>query len=173
MYKLMIVDDEFMARDVLKTVINENFEQVTVICEAVNGKQAIEFNRLYKPDIILMDIRIPGINGIEASRQILEEEPDVVILMISAYDEFNYIQQALDLGIKGYMLKPIKDEEVVEKINKCLKFISESRTSSNVNKKFEKTVSIIKPLIQKEIVSSIITGCFDDEEVRSLVTSRR
>lgn len=167
MYKLMIVDDELMARDVLKTVIEENFNQIAVVCEAVNGKQAIEYNRQHKPDIILMDIRIPGINGIEASRKILEEDPDTVILIITAYDEFSYIQQALDLGIKGYILKPIKDEEVAEKINKCLKCISESRMNSDFNKKFEKTVSIIKPLIQKEIVSSIITGYFDGDEVKS------
>lgn len=167
MYKLMVVDDEFMARDVLKTVIEENFSQIDVVCEASNGKQAIELYRQYKPDIILMDIRIPGINGIEASRKILEEDQDTVILIITAYDEFSYIQQALDLGIKGYILKPIKDEEVAEKINKSLKYINESRTSSDVNKRFEKTVSFIKPLIQKEIVASIITGNFDSEEVKA------
>lgn len=165
----MIVDDEPLARDVLKAIINENFNNISIVCEAINGRQAIEFNSIHNPDIILMDIRIPGLNGIEASEQILKQYPNTVILVITAYDDFNYIQQALDLGIKGYCLKPIKDEDVVDKINKCIDFISINQSNAKINKKIEKTESVVRPLIQKEIVSAFISSNFDIIEIESYI----
>ncbi len=169
MYTVMIVDDEPLARDVLKAIIYENFNNVSVVCEAINGRQAVEFSSKYEPDIILMDIRIPGINGLEASEQILKQHPNTVILVITAYDDFNYIQQALDLGIKGYCLKPIKDEDVVNKINSCIKFISINLSNAKISKKIEKTESVVRPLIQKEIVSAFISSNSDKTEIESYI----
>lgn len=170
MYKVMIVDDEPLAREVLKNIIKENFDNIHIVCEAVNGRQSIEFNREYKPDIILMDIRIPGINGIEASKQIAASSPEAVILIVTAYDDFNFVQQALDLGVKGYLLKPIKDEDVVDKINKCIKYIADNRNKGDLSKKMEETENIAVSLIRKKIVSKLMTGDFDKDEMVSYIS---
>lgn len=166
----MIVDDEPLAREVLRTIINENFNDISIVCEAVNGRQAVSLNMEHGPDIILMDMRIPGINGIEASKQIIEHSHDAVILVITAYDDFNFIQQALDLGVKGYMLKPVKDEDVVDKLNKCKKYIADNRSRGDINKIIENTENLVRPLIQKKIVSRLISGDFDRAEMSGYIS---
>ncbi len=116
MFTLMLADDEELSRYALKTLISKNFDNVTVVAEAQSGTEAVELYRKHRPDGVIMDIRIPGKNGLVASKEILYEFPDASIIICSAYDHFSYVSQALDLGIKGYMLKPIRQDEAVEKI---------------------------------------------------------
>lgn len=169
MYKLLIVDDEALARYAFRTLISKNFNNIEVVGEAESGRQAIELNRTLRPDIIIMDIKMPGINGIDASREILGEFPDRRILILTAYDNFNYIQQALHIGVKGYLLKPLKKEEVVEKINKVLQEISESKENAELKAQVEDKIKVVKPFIQKELVSAFITGAVDINEVKSYI----
>ncbi|HHV99219.1 MAG TPA: response regulator [Clostridiaceae bacterium] len=171
MYKLLIADDEALARYAFHTLISKNFNNIEVVGEAESGRQAIELNRKLQPDIIIMDIKMPGINGIDASREILSEFSDRKILILTAYDNFNYVQQALDIGVKGYLVKPVKKEEVIEKINKVLQEISEDREKIKLKAESEikDKISVIKPFIQKELVSAFITGTADVDEVKGYI----
>jgi len=116
MPSLMIVDDEPLSRLNLRALISRNFDDVTVLCEAEDGAEAVEKYFEHRPDGVIMDIRIPGISGLMASRQILEGDPRAGIVICSAYDNFSLVTQALDIGVKGYLLKPVKKDELVEKI---------------------------------------------------------
>lgn len=166
MYTLIIVDDEALARHALRTRILKNFSDIEIIGEAENGKQAIEMSRNLKPDIVVMDIKMPGINGIDASHAIINEFSDTKILMLTAYDNFNYIQQAMDIGVAGYLLKPLKSEDVINKINKVLKDIRSKRSQMDLSKEVEQKLGGIKPLIQKELISTLITGTTKSNEVK-------
>ena len=115
---VMLVDDEELSRFALRTLLSRNFADMTVVAEAETGEEAVEKYARYRPDGVLMDIRIPGINGLEASRRILAEYPKASILICSAYDSFSLVSEALDIGVKGYLLKPVKREEAVAKISK-------------------------------------------------------
>ena len=115
---VMLVDDEELSRFALRTLLSRNFNDVTVVAEAETGEEAVEQHRRHRPDGVLMDIRIPGMNGLEASRQILQEFPMASILICSAYDSFSLVSEALDIGVKGYLLKPLKRDEAVEKIGR-------------------------------------------------------
>lgn len=169
MYKLMIVDDEALARYAFQTLISKNFNDIEIICEAENGRQAIEFNRIYRPDIIVMDIKMPGINGIDASREIINEFPETNILILTAYDNFDYIQQALDIGVKGYLLKPLKKDEVVGKITKVISGLTESESKVDFKQHVDSKIKLVRPFIEKELVSAFITGSIDINEVRSYI----
>ena len=115
---VLLVDDEELSRFALRTLLSRNFSDVTVIAEAETGEEAVEKYARYRPDGVLMDIRIPGMNGLEASRRILAAHPMASILICSAYDTFSLVSEALDIGVKGYLLKPVKREEAVEKISR-------------------------------------------------------
>ncbi|NFH70727.1 response regulator [Clostridium botulinum] len=116
MLKIMIVDDEILERQALKMIIN-NSDSGRVIAEACNGREAIELDREFNPDVIIMDVKMPGIDGIKASQVIKEQNKNKIIIMITAYDDFELVRKALVLGVDDYILKPIKPTELIDTIN--------------------------------------------------------
>lgn len=167
-YRILIADDEALARYAIRTLLAKNFDNLEIIGEAENGHEVVEMNRKLKPDLVVMDIKMPGINGIDASAQILQEFPKQNILLITAYDNFDYVKQAIDLGVKGYILKPIKKEEIIEKFNKILSKIS-NEVENAKNEIIDNKIGVVKPFIEKELVSSFISGNFDTDEIKSYI----
>lgn len=169
MYKMMIVDDEYLSRYSLRALINKKFNNIEIVGEAENGRQAVEFYRRLHPEITIMDIKMPGINGIDASVEILNEFPDANILILTAYDNFEFIKRALDIGVKGYILKPVKESEVVEKINKILNNINERLNQNDFMEMVESKIKIVKPFMEDELISAFVTGNFDTVKVNNYI----
>ena len=92
MFSIMVADDEQLERRVLTSILKKNV-RVKEIIEAKNGKEALELNREFNPDIIIMDIKMPGINGIKALELIKNENPNKEIIMLTAYDDFEFIHK--------------------------------------------------------------------------------
>ncbi|WP_349406487.1 response regulator transcription factor, partial [Clostridium perfringens] len=90
MFSIMVADDEQLERRVLTSILKKNV-RIKEIIEAKNGKEALELNRELNPDIIIMDIKMPGINGIKALELIKKENPNKEIIMLTAYDDFEFI----------------------------------------------------------------------------------
>ncbi len=111
--KVVIVDDEHLARGRIARML-EDLEDVEVIGQAENGIQAIELCNVEPPDIILMDIRMPGMDGLEAARHIVEMEEPPAIIFCTAYEE--HALEAFDVQAVGYLLKPVRRED----LNKAL-----------------------------------------------------
>lgn len=102
--KVAVIDDDKLVALSLKTIL-ESTNQITVAAIGSSGKEAIEIYRLHKPDVMLMDIRMEGMNGIEAGEAILKEEPGARILYLTTFSDDEYIIKALNMGAKGYILK--------------------------------------------------------------------
>ena len=113
-YSVLIADDEMLARYSIRTLIARHFSDIQVVGEAENGRQAIEQARLHSPDIIFMDIKMPGVNGLEASKEILQSNPDTIIIILTAHDNFSYAQKALNEGVQSYLLKPFRKQQVIK-----------------------------------------------------------
>jgi two-component system, response regulator YesN len=111
--RILIADDELLERKAMKKFIQDNFRDMEVVGEAVNGRKAIELAKEMIPDIIFMDIKMPGINGLEAIEKIHAIRPKTKFILVSAYDTFDYAKQAMQFGIKDYILKPGKKEEII------------------------------------------------------------
>ena len=102
--KIIIVDDDCLVAGALKTILEVN-EDVKVLDTGSDGKQACQLYRKYKPDVLLMDIRMKEMDGLEASERILKMDPKANILLLTTFSDDEYIVKALRLGAKGYLLK--------------------------------------------------------------------
>lgn len=120
MRTIMLVDDEALSRQAIRIMLEQSIPDIHVVCEAQTGLEAVELYRQYRPDGVIMDITLPTINGLEASKQILQEFPTACIIICTAYDSFSFVSQALDIGVKSYLLKPVNGNEAVDKIKQLL-----------------------------------------------------
>ncbi|WP_126457099.1 LytR/AlgR family response regulator transcription factor [Sulfuriflexus mobilis] len=115
--RLLIVDDEALARERLRRLLGELDAGVEVVGEAANGRQAIEQAQQLQPDTILLDIRMPGMDGIEAARHLNALSPAPAIIFTTAYDE--HALAAFDANAVGYLLKPIKAARLQQSLDKA------------------------------------------------------
>lgn len=113
--RVMIVEDHFVVRVGLAAIINSQPDMET-IAEAGNGRQAVELFEQHQPDITLMDLRIPGLNGIDAIVTIIEKFPQARIIVLSTYGGDEDIFRALQAGARAYYLKDVKGQDLIEAI---------------------------------------------------------
>ena len=132
MYKIMIADDEGIAIEGLKFIIEKNFKDKCIIESAKSGREVIELSETFRPDIVFMDIRMPGINGIDAIKEIKKTQPEVKFIILTAYDKFSYAQTAVELGVLKYMNKPIDQKQVVYTLNDAMKEIDKKEDLQEV-----------------------------------------
>lgn len=111
----MVVEDHFVVRVGLAAIINSQPDMITV-AEAGNGTRAVELYREHRPDVSLMDLRIPGLNGLEAIAAIIEEFPRARIIVLSTYGGDEDIFRAFQAGARGYFLKDVKGPELINAI---------------------------------------------------------
>lgn len=131
MYKLMIVEDEPLERMALRKIVQREFYSINIVEDAKNGSEGITKAKLYHPDIILMDIRMPKTNGIEAQKKIIKFHPNVKSIILTAYSDFNYAQQAIKYGVIDYLLKPSKPDDLKKAINKAIESIQKTTSFTN------------------------------------------
>jgi two-component system NarL family response regulator len=113
--RIMIVEDHFVVREGLKAIINSQQDMATV-AEAGNGRQAVEAFEQHQPDVTLMDLRIPGLNGIDAISAIVAKNPRAHIIVLSTYGGDENIFRAFQAGARAYFLKDIKGQDLVDAI---------------------------------------------------------
>lgn len=117
--KLIICDDQALVREGLEMLLNLESD-IEVLATAENGLQAVELAAKLNPDIILMDLKMPVMNGIEATRQIKSARPDTKVLILTTYDHDDWLFDALRVGASGYLLKDAKREEIISAIRGIL-----------------------------------------------------
>ncbi|NLK98488.1 MAG: response regulator transcription factor [Epulopiscium sp.] len=115
MIKVMIAEDQELIRQSLEFVIS-NKEDMKIVALAATGKQAVELAKEKKPDVILMDIRMPEMDGVEATKIIKKMYPEIKIIVLTTFDDDEYVFDALKNGASGYLLKGISLNELVESI---------------------------------------------------------
>lgn len=115
MTKIIIIDDHQLFREGVKRILDfeDTFE---VIAEGDDGTEAVRLYEEYSPDVVLMDINMPGKNGVEATADLLAQYPEAKVIMLSIHDDETYVTHALKSGALGYMLKEMDADEIVEAI---------------------------------------------------------
>ena|SRR5215217_6048029 len=117
--RIIIADDHYLFRSALVDVLM-NQSTFEVIAEATNGQEALQLCRRLKPDLVVMDVRMPKIDGLQATRQIKRELPHTVVLMMTASEVPGHLAQALKAGAAGYVLKSAPPQQIVGAIRRAL-----------------------------------------------------
>jgi DNA-binding NarL/FixJ family response regulator len=117
---VLLVDDHALVRQGFRRILEDDPE-IEVVGEASNGEQAVQLASKQHPDVIVMDCALPGMNGLEATRKILQASPEAAILMLSMHSEDTLVRQALDAGARGYILKNAMDLDLVRAIKRVAK----------------------------------------------------
>ena len=143
MYKVLLVDDEILIREAIRENIHWKEMGFELIADCENGREAMEVIRNNPPDLVLTDICMPYVDGIELARYIHENCPDTRTVIISGYDEFEYAKQAVRYQVMEYILKPVTPAELTEVLEKARASLDETRAKSETLKKLKgATVSI-------------------------------
>ncbi|SHO45154.1 two component transcriptional regulator, AraC family [Anaerocolumna xylanovorans DSM 12503] len=154
-YKVLVVDDEPIAVESIIYMLTKNFEEIEICGSARSGKDAIEKAYNLHPDIIIMDINMPGINGLEAMKQIKTVNPNIVFIILSAFDYFDYAVEALNLGVVEYLLKPVKELTLNETMVKALEKIRIREANIQKNLEQQERMEMIIPVLETGFMNSL------------------
>ncbi|MGE5483819.1 MAG: response regulator transcription factor [Ignavibacteriales bacterium] len=154
---VLIVDDEPSARNILKRHL-QRLDGYSVAGEARDGQEALDLARRLNPDIIVMDIKMPNMDGIAASRVIKQEAPDCAILFVTAYDDFEYARSALRLGAEDYLLKPVKPEQFSTALSAVTRKLTEAKRDREYVQSLARTFNSFEPVLAREFVVTVLSG---------------
>jgi two-component system response regulator YesN len=175
--RLLVADDEELARAAMRKMVGSFFDDFGDIAEATRGDEVVETARRLRPHLLLLDVRMPGLNGLDAAAQILTTRPDTRIVVITAYDRFSLAQRAVNLGLDGYLLKPVIEEEfrrmVAEVIRRIARDASRGRPSSATAPDQGPLAGSDLMVLENRIIRSLLRGRLSsaDEAAEELVSS--
>ncbi|WP_273716943.1 response regulator [Alkalihalobacillus pseudalcaliphilus] len=165
--KLLIVDDEHIEREAMIAILSRAFPQFQYH-QAKNGKQAVEMCHEIQFDLILMDIKMPGITGIEAIR-LIQKVISTTFIMVTAFDTFEYAKQALQLGVKDYLLKPSTAKEITETIARVIKGIELDYEKKHQDKKHQWAFEQALTHIETDIVTQLLSDEVQEMHIHMLL----
>lgn len=113
--RVLLVDDQRLMRDGLHTLLDLESD-ITVVGEAESGQHALEEVATHQPDVVLMDVRMPGMDGVEATRRLQDQSPDVKVIILTTFDEDEFVFEGLRAGAVGYLLKAVSSDELAAAI---------------------------------------------------------
>jgi len=173
-YKIVIVDDHQLFRNGLKFILNE-IKNVQVVGEASNGQEFLDLLEFIVPDLVLMDINMPVMNGVTASKIALEKYPQLNILVLSMYGETEYYNTMIDIGVKGFILKDIDNKELEDSIIKVISggtyFSQELLLNLIKSKSYNENIVLTKR--EKEVLELICKGYSNQQISVQLFISQR
>lgn len=178
-YQILIADDHEMIREGIKMLLKKN-KDYQVVGEAVNGIEAVSKYFLLKPDITILDISMNGQNGMDAAKEILSADKEALIIMLSMHDDEVYINQCIEIGVKGFVIKSESGKELDSAIQAVLNFNSyfSKRVQEVIVKKYTSGIKRSKQKIkltqrELEIVKLISEGLKTHQIAEKLFISPR
>ncbi len=170
MYKVMLADDEGIVIDSLKFIIEKEYGSECEIRIAKTGRQVIELAEEFQPDIAFMDIQMPGINGIDAMREIRRTNNHVVFIVMTAYDKFDYAKEAISLGVLDYLNKPVSKEAILAILRKAMSQIDGERTKRSDDLKVREKLEIVVPIIENGLIQDLLFKEYFKEDIDNYKT---
>lgn len=158
MYKVLIADDESIIRNALAGAFAWDEYGMEVVALARNGLEAYEMAKLHHPDICLLDIQMPQLNGLELIGKINEIDSSILKIIISGHDEFDYARKAIQLGVYNYILKPIDEDDFAKMLTDIKKQLDDKNLTNEALKKRETLLDAGKEVLRDEMLSEWLHG---------------
>ncbi len=173
MYKVFLADDEVVVREGIRGSFPWESSDFILSGEAPDGEIALSLLREIKPDILITDIRMPFMDGLELCRQVRAQLPWVKTIILTGYDEFTYAKEALALGVKEYLLKPVSAQELGAALERVAALIDEERRQDRDIQQVRSQLSQSSGLIRDQFLSEIIRGALSEKERSELFVRAR
>jgi two-component system response regulator YesN len=168
-YRVLVADDERLEREALQFMLQQLDEIVAGVSVAANGREAIEVAEVEPPDIAIIDIKMPGINGIEAARRIKELHPDCRVVFLTAFNYFDYAQEAIRLHADDFILKPASQKRLEAVIHELADRLDSERPRPAV----PQPETDERDLAQSKLIGDAILGQVDEQILRRYVQLER
>ncbi len=156
MYRILLADDEGIVLNSLEFIIEKNFSGMYELETAKTGRGAIEAAEHFRPDIAFMDIQMPGINGIEAMKEIRQVVPSVIFIVLTAYDKFDYAKESINLGVMEYLNKPVNQKVVVDVVTRAMEEIDMRRERRKNDLQVKERMESVMPVMENGFIYSIM-----------------
>ena len=183
MIRVVIADDQFLFADNLKIMLEGLTDDIRVVGIAKDGLEAVQMARELFPDIILMDIRMPNLSGVEATKQILEENPGSKIIIMTTFDEEDYVTETLNSGAAGYLLKDLKSHDLITALyavhngtillspQVMKQLLRYAASFSDENREAYKTLYDSLTKREREVLAKLADGCSNRRIAKELFLS--
>lgn len=165
MYKAILVDDEYLTRNAISK--NTPWEEAgfSLVGTAENGKAAITLIEETTPDLVLTDICMPVLDGIGLASYVHEHHPEIMVVIISGYDDFDYAKQAMSVGVSDYFLKPITSMELVEELKKIQKKLDASAKKREQLEKIQQEFRKNMPILRNHFLNRLLEGNYPSNDI--------
>jgi DNA-binding NarL/FixJ family response regulator len=180
--RVLLADDQALFVESLRTVIEKSAEDIEVVGVARNGAEAVEIQGRERADLVVMDVRMPVVDGVEAARLILERDPGARIVMLTTFEDDEYVKEALERGAVGYLLKDIPPAELIAAIRAAAGgafLIAPSVARSLLKRAYPRERGPREPLLpewyagmsrrEREIIECLVDG-YSNKEIASLLS---
>ncbi|MCD7882316.1 MAG: response regulator [Lachnospiraceae bacterium] len=156
MYRILIADDEGLMLESLKTIILGQYPDCCELETAKTGRAVIEKTESFHPDIVFLDIHMPGINGIQAMKEIRKSNTTALFYIISAYDKFDYAKEAIDLGVEKYLTKPISRKTILSTVAEAMRKVDHNRAARSSQLEVQEKLEVIIPVMEQSIITNLL-----------------
>lgn len=171
MYTVLIVEDEKIEREHLVHMIKKDMDEISTIWSAKNGFEALALYEQHKIDLIITDIEMPGMSGLELIVKIKQIDPLAIFIILTSYNYFEYAQKAIRLGVEDFILKPASSESIRAIIQKVFVSIQQNKTRLYQTSELVSKMNKMKPILETDCLQAILTNsdCKDIEMSLSLL----
>ncbi|HZH63035.1 MAG TPA: response regulator transcription factor [Metabacillus sp.] len=161
MYRVLLVDDERIILEGISSIINWGEIGTELIGTARNGMEAYDFIVKEHPDIVICDIKMPGMTGLELVERVSKEFPSIKFIILSGFNEFEYAKQAMEHGVKHYLLKPCNENSIVEALTSIMNDLSKDAKKEQFLFAMKSRLDQIQPYVKKQLLKEFITSKLD------------
>lgn len=165
MFRILVADDEGIMLESIRNIIQSNFGSDCEIVCVKTGRAVIEQAGSFRPDIAFVDIQMPGLSGIQAIKEVRKFNPSIVFIIITAFDKFSYAQEAVNLGVMEFIMKPVNKKKILDTCIKAMHQVEEARQKLSDDLKIREKLEIVIPMIESGFIYNILQD--DSDPARS------
>ena len=165
MLKIFLAEDEVIVRETIKRMIPREELGFELVGEAADGEMALPLLIRQKPDLLITDIKMPFMDGLTLAKLAKKELPELKIVILSGYDDFNYAKQAINIGVEDYLLKPITKNALIERISEIRSRYEHEKTQKEYYEKFQREMQAYEKNSSRDFFEALVRGSMDMMEV--------